>query len=439
MPQQPAVYSKLSVAENLRAVRAAGEGRRPRRGRRRGCSSRPAWRDRAGDELGHAVGRQPPAGEHRRRPARRPARAAARRAVVVAGPAPARAPVGVRRRRWPRAGTAVVFSTHNVGEAERYADRVLVLADGELLFTGTPARARGARSAATRGTSRPRSCASCTSAGTEPPMRWLLLKDLQILRRSPLLVGAARRLPGLIALLIGLALSRGPGQAEGRVRQRGARRADAASRSAASSSTRRSTPNELFESVDPVPVDTRAEAHRRRSRRRGRSARSSSRPTPRSKLQDAINLGGGDAADASRCSTTPRTRSRRSSSSRRSSRAWPTPTRRSPTSSRSSRRSYLRILLDGGHVLDLLGQNFDILGLQQLQGDPRARSRTLPPGSPQARDAASRSSTSRSSPIDNLDLSDDGAGLGRPAAEGQAHGDRGAGARRSTRSPWPSR
>ena len=36
-------------------------------------------------------------------------------------------------------GTAVVFSTHDVGEAERYADRVLVLADGELLFTGSPA------------------------------------------------------------------------------------------------------------------------------------------------------------------------------------------------------------------------------------------------------------------------------------------------------------
>jgi ABC-2 type transport system ATP-binding protein len=35
-------------------------------------------------------------------------------------------------------GTTVVFSTHNVGEAERYADRVLVLADGELLFTGSP-------------------------------------------------------------------------------------------------------------------------------------------------------------------------------------------------------------------------------------------------------------------------------------------------------------
>ena len=32
-----------------------------------------------------------------------------------------------------------MFSTHNVAEVERYADRVLVLVDGELLFTGTPA------------------------------------------------------------------------------------------------------------------------------------------------------------------------------------------------------------------------------------------------------------------------------------------------------------
>jgi ABC-2 type transport system ATP-binding protein len=35
-------------------------------------------------------------------------------------------------------GTAVVYSTHNVIEAERYADRVLVLADGEGVFWGRP-------------------------------------------------------------------------------------------------------------------------------------------------------------------------------------------------------------------------------------------------------------------------------------------------------------
>ena len=41
-------------------------------------------------------------------------------------------------------------------------------------------------------------------------MRWLLLKDLQILRRSPLLVSLLVIYPVVIAVLIGLALSRGP-------------------------------------------------------------------------------------------------------------------------------------------------------------------------------------------------------------------------------------
>jgi ABC-2 type transport system ATP-binding protein len=34
-------------------------------------------------------------------------------------------------------GTAVIFATHDIAEAERHAHRVLVLADGELLFNGT--------------------------------------------------------------------------------------------------------------------------------------------------------------------------------------------------------------------------------------------------------------------------------------------------------------
>jgi ABC-2 type transport system ATP-binding protein len=36
------------------------------------------------------------------------------------------------------AGTAVVYSTHNVQEADRYANQVVVLADGERLFGGPP-------------------------------------------------------------------------------------------------------------------------------------------------------------------------------------------------------------------------------------------------------------------------------------------------------------
>jgi ABC-2 type transport system ATP-binding protein len=35
-------------------------------------------------------------------------------------------------------GTTVLYSTHNVQEAERYAGQVVVLADGERLFSGSP-------------------------------------------------------------------------------------------------------------------------------------------------------------------------------------------------------------------------------------------------------------------------------------------------------------
>jgi ABC-2 type transport system ATP-binding protein len=36
-------------------------------------------------------------------------------------------------------GTAVLFSTHHLGEVRRYATRAIVLADGEVLFDGPPA------------------------------------------------------------------------------------------------------------------------------------------------------------------------------------------------------------------------------------------------------------------------------------------------------------
>ncbi len=41
-------------------------------------------------------------------------------------------------------GTTVIFSTHDIQEAERYGQRLLVLADGEALFDGTPEELRAA-------------------------------------------------------------------------------------------------------------------------------------------------------------------------------------------------------------------------------------------------------------------------------------------------------
>ena len=51
-------------------------------------------------------------------------------------------------------------------------------------------------------------------AQARPLMRWLLLKDLRILRRSPLLVALLVLYPIVIAVLIGFALSRGPDKPE---------------------------------------------------------------------------------------------------------------------------------------------------------------------------------------------------------------------------------
>jgi ABC-2 type transport system ATP-binding protein len=52
---------------------------------------------------------------------------------------------GQRERLWEfvlalaGAGTTVLFSTHNIAEAERYGRRLLVIADGEAVFDGSPA------------------------------------------------------------------------------------------------------------------------------------------------------------------------------------------------------------------------------------------------------------------------------------------------------------
>lgn len=55
-----------------------------------------------------------------------------------------------RRRLWELAaavrdrGGAVVFATQNLEELDRFADRVVVLIDGELVFTGSPEEYAGA-------------------------------------------------------------------------------------------------------------------------------------------------------------------------------------------------------------------------------------------------------------------------------------------------------
>jgi ABC-2 type transport system ATP-binding protein len=136
VPQQAAVYSKLSVRENLRLF-----ARLERVGDIAAAVDRmldlTALRDRAGDEVGKL------SGGNRQRVNIAVGLLAEPDVLLLDEPSTALDP-RQRELLWDfisalaAAGTTVVFSTHNVGEAERYADRVLVLADGELLFDGAP-------------------------------------------------------------------------------------------------------------------------------------------------------------------------------------------------------------------------------------------------------------------------------------------------------------
>jgi ABC-2 type transport system ATP-binding protein len=134
VPQQAAVYGKLTVAENLRLF--ARLEKRPdvddvvaRMLRQTGLE------DRAGDQVSTLSG-----GNRQR--VNIAIGLLSEPAVLLLDEPSASLDPRQRERLWEflRAlaaqGTAIIFSTHNVAEAERNAARVLVLADGELLFQG---------------------------------------------------------------------------------------------------------------------------------------------------------------------------------------------------------------------------------------------------------------------------------------------------------------
>jgi ABC-2 type transport system ATP-binding protein len=136
VPQHPAVYAKLSVAENLRLFARLERVGDPDAAVR-AMLEQTGLADRAGDELGRL------SGGNRQRVNIAVGLLADPPVLLLDEPSSSLDP-RQRERLWEfigglaARGRAVVFSTHNVGEAERYADRVLVLADGEVLFTGTP-------------------------------------------------------------------------------------------------------------------------------------------------------------------------------------------------------------------------------------------------------------------------------------------------------------
>jgi ABC-2 type transport system ATP-binding protein len=133
VPQHPALYSRLSVAENLRLF-----ARLERVPDVEWSVARMLEQTALGDRAGEEVGRL--SGGNRQR-VNVAIGLLGDPAVLLLDEPSASLDPRQRERLWEflaDLGTTVVFSTHDVGEAERYADRLLVLADGELVFTGTP-------------------------------------------------------------------------------------------------------------------------------------------------------------------------------------------------------------------------------------------------------------------------------------------------------------
>ncbi len=136
-PQQPAVYAKLSVAENLRLF-ARLEGVADPDGAVALMLEQTGLGERADERVERL------SGGNRQRVNVALGLIAGPPVLALDEPTSALDP-GQRERLWEfvgalaRGGTAVLFSTHHLGEVRSYATRAIVLADGELLFDGSPA------------------------------------------------------------------------------------------------------------------------------------------------------------------------------------------------------------------------------------------------------------------------------------------------------------
>ena len=202
-------------------------------------------------------------------------------------------------------------------------------------------------------------------------MRWLLLKDLRILRRSPLLVALLILYPIVIAVLIGFALSRGPDKPEvafyngvpdsASQIELGGERIDLREQSQA-----------LFDAIEPVRVKSRAEAIQKV--RDGEVLGALVIPDNLSeKLQSGLEPGtvevfynAEDPAKQQFVENTIKSQVQ---------------TANAALTKRIAEESLqlLDLIQSGGHY-SFLGQDFDVLGLERSEQILREARRELPPG-----------------------------------------------------------
>jgi len=205
-------------------------------------------------------------------------------------------------------------------------------------------------------------------------MRWLLLKDLRILRRSPLLVALLVLYPIVIAVLIGFALSRGPDKPEvafynglaGKpaVVELGGERIDLNEEG-----------SQLFDEIEPVRVGSREEAIQKV--RDGDVLGALIIPEDlASNLQSALEPGTVEvyynAEDPAKKEFVENTIEAQ------------VQTANAALTKRVAKEALqlLDLISDGGHYT-FLGQDFDVLGLARAEQILEEARKELPPGSPQ--------------------------------------------------------
>ena len=143
VPQQPALYGKLTVAENLRLF-ARLEGAPDVEGTVERMLAQTGLEDRARERVMRL------SGGNRQRVNVAIGLVGSPPVLLLDEPGAALDP-RQRERLWEFVealaegeGTTVLYSTHDVGEAEHHAHQVVVLADGERIFSGSPAELEGA-------------------------------------------------------------------------------------------------------------------------------------------------------------------------------------------------------------------------------------------------------------------------------------------------------
>jgi ABC-type transport system involved in cytochrome c biogenesis permease component len=232
--------------------------------------------------------------------------------------------------------------------------------------------------------------------------RFLLGKDLRILRRSPLLVSLLVAYPVLIAVLIGLALSKGPDKPRVAILNQLPQQSGEVA-IAGTTVNPADYADKLFESVVPVRVRTRAEAVRK-VRDGDVLAAIIVPPDLVTRLQKTISLSGAgpkptvevlyNAEDPVKQQFVQSTIDSRVAELNKAV----------STKLTQIAAGYLDILLSGGKF-SILGRDFDIAGLKKSKALVDSVLTRTPEGSPD-REALQRVSRFAQLAIDNLDLSD---------------------------------